>query len=118
MSHIMFPLCFYFFLFWNLQFKFQIIRCLLISYLKYLIRNKMHSITQNYSICHMYLFTLSSIHIFNIFRANMALILSYVAQPTQISFHLFLTHLDWDYNDNGIQSGSGELAMEIRASIP
>lgn len=79
-------------------------------------RNKiLISLSQiNYSI---YLFILSDIYIFNIFRANMALISSCVAQTIQISFHLFLIHLDWDNINNDIQSGPGKLAMEVRASV-
>lgn len=71
--------------------------------------------------CSIYLFILSYIYIyiylFNIFRANMALISSCVAQTIQISFHLFLIHLDWDNINNDIQSGPGKLAMEVRASV-
>lgn len=79
-------------------------------------RNKiLISLSQiNYSI---YLFILSDIYIFNIFRANMALISSCVAQTIQISFHPFLIHLDWDNINNDIQSGPGKLAMEVRASV-
>lgn len=79
-------------------------------------RNKiLISLSQiNYSI---YLFILSDIYIFNIFRANMALISSCVAQTIQISFHLFLIHLDWDNINNDIQSGPGKLAMEVQASV-
>lgn len=48
----------------------------------------------------------------------MALILSCVAQTTQISFHHFLIHLDWNCIRNDIQSGSGDVAMEVGTSVP
>ena len=48
----------------------------------------------------------------------MALILSCVAQTTEISFHHFLIHLDWDRIHNDIQSGPGDVDMEVGTSVP
>jgi len=47
----------------------------------------------------------------------MALITSYVANPTQISFHHFLIPFGWIRIEN-VQSGSGDVVMEVRAGIP
>lgn len=48
----------------------------------------------------------------------MALIKDYVAKPTQISFHHSLIHLDWIRIKNVIQSGPGDVDMEVRAGVP
>lgn len=48
----------------------------------------------------------------------MALIASYFAKSTQISFHHSLTHLGWIRIKNVIQSGPGDVGVEVRAGIP
>ena len=48
----------------------------------------------------------------------MAFITSYVAKPTKISFHRFLKPLGWIRIENVIQSGPGDVAMEVRAGVP
>lgn len=46
----------------------------------------------------------------------MALVTSYVANPTQISFHHSLISLDWIRIENVIESG--DVAVEGRAGVP
>lgn len=47
----------------------------------------------------------------------MALVASYVANHTQISFHHSLIFLDWIRIENVIESESGD-GVEVRAGVP
>jgi len=47
----------------------------------------------------------------------MALVASYVAKPTQISFHHSLIS-DWIRIENVIHSGPGDVDVEGRAGVP
>lgn len=46
----------------------------------------------------------------------MALITSYVANPTQISFHHSLIPFGWIRIEH-VESGSGDVVMEVRAGV-
>lgn len=48
----------------------------------------------------------------------MAFITSYVAKPTKISFHHSLISFGWIRIEDVIQSGAGDVAMEVRAGVP
>lgn len=48
----------------------------------------------------------------------MALVTSYVANPTQISFHHSLISFGWIRIENVIKSESGDVTVEERAGVP